>query len=56
MLRDWDNLKDIEVEYFYNDRNLQIRHNIKQPIPFNDDVLRKEMAAGGEAMRQLDAK
>jgi hypothetical protein len=51
MLRDWDNRKDIEVEYFYNDKNLQIRHNIKEPIPFKNDVLREEVTAGDEAIR-----
>ena len=45
LLRDWDNRKDVEVEYIYNDKNLQIRHNIKEPIPFGDDILKKEVAA-----------
>jgi len=56
MLRDWDNRKDMEVEYFYNDKNLQIRHNIKEPIPFDNEDLRVEVEAADAAIRKLNAE
>jgi hypothetical protein len=56
MLRDWDNRRDMEVEYFYNDMNLHIRHNIKEPVPFDDEALKEEVAAADSAIRKLDAE
>ena len=29
ILRDWDDGKELEVEYYYNDEGVQIKHNIK---------------------------
>lgn len=57
MLWDLDNRKDMEVEYFYHKKNLQVRHNIKEPIPFDDDALREEIAGAADmAIRKLDAE
>lgn len=56
ILRDWDNHRDMEVDYIYNDKNLHIKHDIKEPIPFNNKDLVDEVAAADEAIRQLDAE
>ena len=56
ILRDWDNHRDLEVDYIYNDKNLQIKHDIKETIPFNAKDLKDEVAAADEAIRGLDAE
>jgi len=33
-LRDWDNSKDVEVDYLYDENGLQIEHIIKGITPF----------------------